>query len=287
MKITKFTGAALALIASLALIFTGCSNDDDSSSASGPVSAAAALESDLEIAALNVLRGLCQLPTDEDETNSEEYKGNGIEYLPENWQTSTFTCDQGYVLGDDSTVVSMAAATFEDAAGFVSGLIGEVIDTDSYSWHMDELGSLDFKKDNTDPNLYATLEVNIEQIPGLRRMDFVPWEVIETAIPENSFYGTPYFAAGDIIKRKKDGTVWMCIRPAGGEWHHKDKSYWICIQPEKEDGSYIFSETTKTVNNNEWTYAKSLVDFRIAKEAAHSLLFLAYTRGYMPNKDEL
>ncbi|MCR4822014.1 MAG: hypothetical protein K5873_03970 [Treponema sp.] len=286
MKITKFTGAALALTASLALIFTGCSNDDDSSSTSGPVSAAD-LESDLEIAALNVLRGLCQLPTDEDATNSAEEKGNGVEYLPENWQNSTFTCDQGYVLGDDSTVISMAASSADDAAEFVSGLVGESIDSDSYTWNMDGLGSLKFNKVSGNENLYATLEVSIDQIPDLTQINFVPWDVIEEKNPTNSFYGTPYFAAGDIIKRKKDGTVWMCVRPAGGELHHKDKSYWICIKPKKDDGSYIFSETTKTVNKTKWKYAKSLVDFRIAKEAAHTLFFLAYTKGFTPNTNEM
>ncbi|MCR4822018.1 MAG: hypothetical protein K5873_03990 [Treponema sp.] len=285
MKIMKFTGAALALTAALALIFTGCSNDDDSSSTSGPVSAAD-LESDLEIAALNVLRGLCQLPTDEDATNSEEYKGNGVEYLPENWQSSTFTCDQGYVLGDDSTVVSMAASSADDAAEFVAGLVGESIDSDSYTWNMDGLGSLKFNKISGNGNLYATLEVSIDQIPGLTQINFVPWDVIATVNPENSFKGTPYFSAGDIIKRKSDGTVWMCVRPAGGDWHHKDKSYWICIQPKKSNGSYLFSETTKTVNKTKWYYAKSLVDFRIAKEAAHTLLLFALNEDkYMKDKN--
>ncbi|MCR4822015.1 MAG: hypothetical protein K5873_03975 [Treponema sp.] len=287
MKITKFTGAALALTAALALIFTGCSNDDDSSSTSGPVSAAD-LENDLEIAALNVLRGLCQLPTDEDATNSAEEKGNGVEYLPENWQNSTFTCDQGYVLGDDSTVVSMAASSSDDAAEFVSGLVGESIDSDSYTWNMDGLGSLKFNKVNNDENLYATLDVSIDQIPGLSRIDFVPWNVIEEKNPTNSFYGKPYFTEGDIIKRKKDETVWMCVRPAGGEWHHKDKSYWVCIQPKKSNGSYLFSETTKNVNDSQWTYAKSLIDFRIAKEAAHTmLLFASNERFIIKNKGDI
>ncbi|MCR4822016.1 MAG: hypothetical protein K5873_03980 [Treponema sp.] len=290
MKITKFTGAALALTAALALFFTGCSNDDESSSTSAPSSEEdleSGFESNLEIAALNVLRGLCQLPTDEDATNSEDYKGNGVEYLPENWQSSTFTCDEGYVLGDDSTVVSMAASSSDDAAEFVSGLVGEAITSDSYKWSMDGLGSLTFNKISGDDSLYATLEVSIDQIPGLTQINFVPWDVIATVNPENSFKGTPYFAAGDIIKRKSDGTVWMCVRPAGGNWHHKDKSYWICLQPKKSNGSYLFSETTKTVNKTKWYYAKSLVDFRIAKEAAHTLLFLAYTRGHMPNNEKI
>ncbi|MCR4822017.1 MAG: hypothetical protein K5873_03985 [Treponema sp.] len=281
MKITKFTGAALALTAALALFFTGCSNDEDSS-------AEIELEADLEIAALNVLRGLCQLPTDEDATNSEEYKGNGVEYLPENWKTSTFTCDQGYVLGDDSTVVSMAASSSDDAAEFVAGLVGESIGSDSYTWNMDGLGSLKFNKVNNDENLYATLDVSIDQIPGLRQINFVPWEVIAAESPSNSFYGVPYFSAGDIIKRISDGTIWMCVRPAGGEWHHKDKSYWICLQPKKINGSCLFSETKKTVKDTTWTYAKSLVDFRIAKEAAHTILYLAlYANDNMPDKDDI
>lgn len=275
------------LILSFSLVMTGCKNDDDDSSGNEISESQLVLNS----AALSIIRGLCALDTDDDlnATNSAEEKGNGIEVFPDDWQSRTFKPDQGFVLNDkEPGVRSMPCAGADEARDYVSSLVGEAIETNSYSWIMPGLGKLTFNvaanADADDTQLYATLDVEIPVIPDLTQLRFVPVTVVDKESPENGFSGSPYFPAGSLIKRKSDNTIWLCIRPSGGSLWKKDSGYWICLHGQDKNMNFVLkgqdksmlTQTSSTQTKSEkWTFAKGLMSEKTAKTAAHTLNCLA------------
>ena len=287
MKRTKFLAGALALIFAMSLGFISCSNDDDDNNTSAEKSEA---QEELENSAFSVLRSLCNLAEyDENAATDEDGAYTGVETLPSNWQSIKFTCDQGYVLGDDDTVRSIATAGTDDARAFFSDMIGESVEDDSYTWSCPGFGTLSYKEVTGNDDLYATVDVAIDVLPGVSQLNFVPYSVIEGAGAENSYKGDPYYHAGDVIKRTKDDTFWICVRPAGGPLY-KDKSYWICLNPyDKADKCLITGETKKVTVSVEdehgeltgettkqtWKYAKNLMSLKTAQAAAFTFLCIA------------
>ena len=288
MKRTRFFAGALALVFAMSLPLASCSNDDDDNNNTSAEKSEA--EAELENSAFSVLRSLCNLAQfDENAATDDDGEYTGVETLPSNWQSITFTCDQGYVLGDDETVRSIATAGTDDARAFFSDMIGESVEDDSYTWSCPGFGTLSYKEVTDDASLYATVDVAIDVLPGVSQLNFVPYDVIKGAGAENSYKGEPYYHAGDVIKRTKDDTFWICVRPAGGPLY-KDKSYWICLNPyDKKDKSLITGETKKvtlSVYDDEngftgettkqtWKYAKNLMSLKTAQAAAFTFLCLA------------
>jgi len=282
--------------------FTGCDNSDDSSSEGAKSDPAVAEDSttdaDLQyFTAFRVLRALCALPTDADTSAGET---SGIELLPEGWQGMKFQSDEGYVLNDENPAVrSVVVASLDDAKEYVSSIIGEDIEGDSFSWSDSALGSLRFKAGSGE-DIFATLDVSISQIDNLTQIQFVSSSYFEDSPnSENAFKGVPYYAAGDIIKRKSDNTYWICVRPAGGPWH-KDNSYWIELGNEGSDsidtkinGKKRYYQTSDTLpydslldySNGKideirsakvWlTYEQNLMSLKTAKAAAHTFHLIA------------
>ena len=311
MKKTRYLSFLVSLLLASALIFSGCSNDDDEKSAdtkSQPDSEQTdetkqtAVFDSVDDAAFTVLRSLTDLTQydenavdDTDESGTTTY--SGIETLPENWNTLTFSCDEGFVLDETKeTVRSLSVNGFGDALEFFSGVIGENLTEDSltdgtYKWSYDGLGSLTFKKaSGSDDNLYATLDVSLSVMPELTQLRFVPAAIVEQFITaSNKYKGKPYYHAGDVIKRNSDDTYWICVRPAGGPYY-KDNSYWISldsfINSGKNVGQTTIKSETKTVKvyydvaekgkseykqfTQQWVYAKNLMSLKVAKAAFHT-----------------
>ena len=312
MKKTRYLSFLVSLLLASALIFSGCSNDDDEKSAdtkSQPDSEQTdetkqtAVFDSVEDAAFTVLRSLTDLTQydenavdDTDESGTTTY--SGIETLPDNWSNLTFACDQGFVLDETQPKVrSLPVNGFGDALEFFSGVIGEAISEEiltngTYSWSYSGLGSLTFKKaSGSDDNLYATLDVNIPVISNLTQLSFVSTES-PGLTNANSYKGLSYYHAGDVIRRNKDHTYWICVRPSGGPYK-KDKSYWISLDAfdNKSTGknagkTTIKSDETKVevyydVNQDNksysyelfkqtWVYAKNLMSLKTAKAAFHT-----------------
>jgi len=266
MKRTKFFASAIALTFAMSLGFISCSNDDDDNNTSAEKSEA---QEELENSAFSVLRSLCNLAEyDENAATDEDGAYTGVETLPSNWQSIKFTCDQGYVLGDDKTVRSIAASGIDDARAFFSDMIGESVEDDSYTWTCPGFGTLSYKEVTGNDDLYATVDVSIDVLPGVTQLNY---------------------SAGDIIQRKKDETYWICVRPAGGPLN-KDKSYWICLNPyDNKEKCLITGETKKvTINLTDekgdftgetekqtWKYAKNLMSLKTAQAAAFTFLCIA------------
>ena len=271
MKKTKFISSIFALGLAFSLVMAGCSNDDDDN-ASGSEASEAAME--LDAAAFNLLRGLCSLPTDA--INTEE-AGDGIEDLPDGWQTRTYELDQALVpapSAEGEGVYYISATCADEAKEFFSSLIADEVSENSHSWSMAGLGSLKFEvsptAEDAGTKLFATIEVSISLLPQVQTIKIVPHTVLPSGT--NKFAGTSYYSVGDIIKRNKDNTLWMCVRPSSGP-AKKDYSYWICLNPSET----LIKTDRKTISNNgnkQYFYAKKLMSEKIAKATIHTLHML-------------
>ena len=310
---------------SLILSFTGCSNDDDEKSAdtkSQPDSEQTdetetkqtAVFDSVDDAAFTVLRSLTDLTQyDPEKVTDEDGSVSGIETLPDTWSALTFTCDEGFVLDETKeTVRSLPVSGFGEALEFFSSIIGESLKESSltdgrYAWSYSGLGSLTFTKVTGDEDLFATLDVSLSVMPGLTQLRFVSEDSANKVFDSNNkkFYGDPYYRAGDVIKRKKDGTLWICVRPAGGPYH-KEYSYWICLNPTGSGGKSIIDTTQKDFDiyfnagkitndgstiikkySQKWTYAKKLMTLKTAKAAFHTFASLVNKAAWDKGGDVL
>ena len=304
----------------ISLIFilplTGCSNDDDDKSTDSKsqpgsgqtdlITQPATFDS-VDDAAFTVLRSLTDL-TQYDENkvvNEDDNSVSGVETLPDNWATKTFTCDEGFVLDTSKLKVrSIPVNNLDDALEFFSGVIGEPVSEASltngtYKWSYSGLGSLKFTKVTGTENLFATVDVALDVMPDLTQLRFISNDSPELT-STNSYSGRPYFHAGDVIRRNKDNTYWICVRPSGGPYK-KDKSYWIALDAfdNKSTGknagkTTIKSETKKyTIWHNvskddyayqeciqTWVYAKNLMSLKTAKAAYHTFGLLVDSNAW-------
>ena len=323
MKKTRYLSFLVSLLLASALIFSGCSNDDDEKSAdtkSQPDSEQTdetkqtAVFDSVDDAAFTVLRSLTDLTQyDPEKVTDEDGSVSGIETLPDTWSALTFTCDEGFVLDETKeTVRSLPVSGFGEALEFFSSLIGESLKESSltdgrYAWSYSGLGSLTFTKVTGDEDLFATLDVSLSVMPGLTQLRFVSEDSANKVLESSNkkFYGDPYYRAGDVIKRKKDGTFWICVRPAGGPYH-KEYSYWICLNPTGSGGKSIIDTTQKdfdiyfnagkTTNDGatiikkysqKWTYAKKLMTLKTAKAAFHTFASLVNEAAWAKENDVL
>lgn len=296
MKKTKkiFETLSVFLMSAALFSFAACDNGSDSTSGEASDTDTLTFES-ADDAAYSVLRELADLTEFDENKAVDEKTGevSGIEILPSDWKTRQFKCDQGFDLDNENPTVRYVAANgLDDAVEFFSSIIGEILSSDSigdsYEWSYPGLGSLVFKPVTGDVDLFATLDIQISVL-DVTQIKFVSSTYIKSHASENSYSGIPYYYAGDIIRRKKDGTLWMCVRPAGGPLK-KDKSYWICLDPFK-DGTEktIFEEKKETVTvyygdvgypdtwekkKKEWIYAKNLMSLKVAKAAFHTFAYI-------------
>jgi hypothetical protein len=211
-----------------------------------------------------------------------------IDELPDNWESATYTPAEGVPVDEANSDVRNVVSTGADQAKsyFLSivpdeGLNGE-------TWSHEGVGTLTFRALNED-NCYAVIDVNLAQMPGLKQLRFVP----ESVVGENKWQGTPYYAVGDVIKDKKKGTIWICVRPSGGPLA-KDNAYFVSFDEsliktaEQKQDMYLVGGVGENVKkgkvkyeyegsmgyygldyNGKWVYAKNLVEERIALAAAH------------------
>jgi hypothetical protein len=211
-----------------------------------------------------------------------------IDELPDNWESATYTPAEGVPVDEANSDVRNVVSTGADHAKsyFLSivpdeGLNGE-------TWSHEGVGTLTFRALNED-NCYAVIDVNLAQMPGLKQLRFVP----ESVVGENKWQGTPYYAVGDVIKDKKKGTIWICVRPSGGPLA-KDNAYFVSFDEsliktaEQKQDMYLVGGVGENVKkgkvkyeyegsmgyfgldyNGKWVYAKNLVEERIALAAAH------------------
>ena len=197
-----------------------------------------------------------------------------IDELPDNWEGTTYTPEVGVPVNEaESDVRNVVSTGADHAKGYFLSIVPDH-GLNGDTWSHEGVGTLTYRAVNEE-NCYAVIDVNLVQMPGLRQLRFVP----EAVVGENSFNGEPYYHVGDLVKDKK-GIYWICVRPAGGPLK-KDKAYFVSF-----DKSLIKTATqnqtiykakdgdlTKEKNidlTGKWTYAKNLVEERIAIAAGHT-----------------
>jgi hypothetical protein len=165
----------------------------------------------------------------------------GVEDMPDDWQTKTFTATIGEPSQQSEATRLVATNTAEDAALRFEDLTGVSLGVmDAYEWKRD-FGTLTYKK-SRDGQSWATVDVDIKQLPGLKRIVYCAPDQMGL---NGSFDGNAYYRFGDVVtKPNSDGDIdyWICVRPAFGK-EGKQDSHWITLSklPQKN----IYSYTSK------------------------------------------
>jgi hypothetical protein len=212
-----------------------------------------------------------------------------IDELPDNWESATYDPAEGVPVDEANTDIRNVVSTDADQAKQYFLSIVPDLGLDGDIWSHEGVGTLTFRAVNEE-NCYAVIDVNLVQMPGLKELRFVP----ESVVGENKWQGTPYYAVGDVIKDKKKGIYWICVRPSGGPLA-KDYAYFVSFDKSliktKEQKQDIYEvtgvgedakvgKTKVTANCGKWIYAKNLVEERIALAAAHVFAYLADAKRF-------
>jgi hypothetical protein len=157
----------------------------------------------------------------------------GIDELPVDWRTATFTPTVGEVADETRpTERTVYVANREEAARKFLSLIPtsvEMYDVDMTSWQHDVLGTLTFNYVWDGPDgLLATVDVKSPRIPQLEQIRYVSSD----AMPNNGdhFKGLAYYQLGDVVKETTAGgndVYWICVRPAHPTLHKE--SHWVSL----------------------------------------------------------
>ena len=211
-----------------------------------------------------------------------------IDELPDNWESATYTPAEGVPVDEaNSDIRNVISTGAEQAKQYFLSIVPD-LGLDGDSWSHEGVGTLTFKAVD-EANCYAVIDVNLVQMPGLKQLRFVP----ESVVGENKWQGASYYGVGDVIKDKKKGTYWICVRPSGGPLA-KDNAYFVSFDEsliktydqkqdmylvggvgenvKKSKVKYDYKESLAYLGadyNGKWVYAKNLVEERIALAAAH------------------
>ena len=223
----------VALVCGLSMSVTSCKDDDKNDNQNGGQSDNTA-DKDMADAALfwSVVGQLTDTP------------------MPDDWQNATYEPSIGEPDGTNSAVRIVNCADEESAAASASDLLGTSITTatQSYTYENDLVGKLTYRK--TGGSSLATVDVSIQQMPGLSQIVYkTPEQIGENA----SFKGTAYYRFGDVVKKlNKDGEYdyWICVRPCLS-FVSKTDSHWMTLS--KLPSDYVKSQE-KTVNGNKFKH---------------------------------
>ena len=166
--------------------------------------------------------------------------------LPDDWENQTYTANIGspseqseatrLVATNDATT---AALRFEDMTGV------DVSNLNAYTWTRD-FGSLTYTK-TTDGTSWATVDVDIKQLPGLKRIVYCSPDQMGL---NGNFVGNAYYRFGDVISKKNsDGDLdyWICVRPAFGV-EGKEDSHWITLSKLPSKNLYTYTNSANTTH---------------------------------------
>ncbi len=157
-----------------------------------------------------------------------------IDSLPDNWDAQNFAIDPklGEVADAAHPYVRYVVTTSaEEANRIYRSMTSSEVEAKATNdvWQMEDVGTLTFKVQN-EPACYATLDVDVQQLPHLQQLRFVP----ASAVGDNSApKETPFYQVGDVICQHLDGqnndTYWVCVRPCS-KAAKASKSHWCTLQ---------------------------------------------------------
>ena len=251
------------LVCGLSLSFTSCKDDDKDNNggqSEEQQEQQAMEEQDLANARFAVLDQLAE--------TSEA----GDDFL-----SKTFEPGIGMPDGDDTSTRIVNTNDAETAAERFANIVGATgIDenTTSFPWKDDKLGTMTYTK-VTDGTAWATVDVNIKQVPKLQKIIF---RAPEQGDNNAAFKGRAYYRFGDVVAIPRKGydnnkfwQYWVCVRPAFGP-EKKEDSHWISVQINQQTNLY-----TKTNNNKTWFMPTKLGE---NKEHMQNLAEMLYAMLY-------
>lgn len=152
-----------------------------------------------------------------------------LDSLPDNWKDATFEPDEGVVLETSDPYTRYVSVVDEqDALGKYNSLTMQNLPegTSENEYAIEGVGKLTFKAENQS-DCFATIGVDIKQLPTLSRIKLVPASVISNS-SNGTFKGDAYYSLGDVV-RDNENCYWICVRPASSI-DGKEKSHWVSFQ---------------------------------------------------------
>ncbi len=166
-----------------------------------------------------------------------------VDSLPDNWNSSSYHVDAPTIGQPENeatpySVRLVATSGVEEAYSEYCNFVGKsnAGTPTAETWQMEGIGSVSFTPNN-EAALYATIKVNIKQLPSLQEIRFVPASALGNNDGDNESY---YYSFGDVIQ-DKNGKFWVCVRPANKALG-LGQSHWCTFQ--LEDSNF------KQVENN-------------------------------------
>lgn len=208
----------------------------------------------------------------------------------EDYKDMTFEPTIGTESEDDPLTRVVSINNMEVAARRFANLVGAEIDenTVSYSWSDPDVGALFYHK-STDGRSWATVSVNIKQIPHLER---IVYQSSEQGNLNGAFDGKAYYRFGDVVSReKKYGTeYWICVRPAFSK-ENKEESHWVClnvlssaqVMPKKVgDKQYYFPRYLVSEDHNRQNFAEMLYAICYPQEWEENIINYSTGKNGLP-----
>ena len=235
-----------ALVCGLSLSVTSCKDDDKDNNGgqSEEQQEQQALEQqDLDNARIAVLDHLADIDEASDSVQS--------------YMSQTFEPGIGLPDGDNESVRIVNTNTMELAAERFANIVGASIDEDtpSYTWADEKMGTMTYTK-ITDGTAWATVDVNIRQVPKLQK---IIYRAPEMGDENGGFKGRAYYRFGDVVERHNYVDLssykyeyWVCVRPAFGP-EGKEDSHWACFERLTTNNYFIH-----TFKDQKWWIPKGL-----------------------------
>ena len=158
-----------------------------------------------------------------------------IDTIKADFLSETFEPGIGMPDGDDTSTRIVNTNDAETAAERFANIVGAIgIDenTTSFPWKDDKMGTMTYTK-VTDGTAWATVDVNIKQVPKLQKIIF---RAPEQGDNNAAFKGRAYYRFGDVVERhnyvslsSSEYEYWVCVRPAFGP-EGKEDSHWACLE---------------------------------------------------------
>ena len=146
---------------------------------------------------------------------------------PAEWTDKTFEPTIGEALEGEpytrvvsTNDVETAAARFAELAGNPAGFSGNMT---SYSYSLEGMGTLTYKRGSETEPYLAQVDVDLKQVPHLKKILYLTPE----QQGNNSVEATAYYRFGDVVK-DGEGSYWVCVRPSFDP-EGKGDSHWITV----------------------------------------------------------
>ena len=216
-----------AMMFGLTLSVTSCKDDDkDSENGGENMEQAASTGGDMTLAESQLASLISNFGGLEAQEQLEQ----------SDWKSKTYKADLGLVLNESRpTVRTIEVGTLEaadeEACALLSALGINYASPAGFTFADSEVGTVSYQHGGgTDANTLAGINLDVKGLTGITQLQMV------NKLPANAG-SSPRYKIGDIIKKKNDDHLWICVRTAqnvGGQayfisfWtdHPTDKCGW-------------------------------------------------------------